>query len=72
MLDVFEEEQEQCQTPIKKFEVDPQEQNEEYLDLKLKQFKGKKDQKELELFDTGKLLQDEDKEDVHVGKGTYK
>ena len=24
------------------------------------------------MFDTGKLLQDEEKEDVHVGKGTYK
>ena len=72
MLDAFEVEQEQCQTPVEKIEIDLQDQNEEYLDLKLKQFKGKKDQKELELFDTGKLLQDEDKEDVHVGKGTYK
>ena len=35
MLDAFEQEQE-CQTPVEKEDLEPQDKNEEYLDLKLK------------------------------------
>jgi hypothetical protein len=45
--------------------------SDEDLDDKLKEFKGKKDKKEDEnLFDTGKLLDDDDKEIVNVDSST--
>ena len=45
--------------------------SDEDLDDKLKEFKGKKDKKEEEnLFDTGKLLEDGDKEIVNVDSST--
>lgn len=40
------------------------------LDEKLKVFRGKKDEKNL-VEDSGKLMEDEDKEDVHVNSSTY-
>ena len=40
------------------------------LDEKLKEFKGKKDKQEENLFDSGKLLEDVDKEIVNVDSST--
>ena len=46
--------------PVKKSLTDDQ------LDEKLVEFKGKKDQKEEKLFDSGKLMEDEEKEIITV------
>ena len=49
----------------------PKKLSDDDLDEKLKEFKGKKDKKEEEnLFDTGKLLEDVDKEIVNVDSST--
>ena len=45
---------------------------EKQLDEKLNEFKGKKDKKEDRLFDSGKLMEDEEKEIINVDYGTIK
>ena len=51
-------------------EFEPKKLSDDDLDDKLKEFKGKKDKKEENLFDTGKLLEDVDKEIVNVDSST--
>ena len=52
--------------------LDQKKLTDQELDQKLQQFKGKKDEKEADLVEEGRLLDDGNKEVVHVGFDTYK